>query len=108
MGLVFYGTRVGADDLDADAAEQKRTRLQCLAQLLKQRYPGMDMIVGRDKLDELQVRFMFACPSYVGSSYGVRHKIETFERFLNKNPGFQRKVMRLRVSATTFSRVYAP
>ena len=71
-------TRVGADDVDADAIEQTRTRLQCWAQLLRQRYPGMIMIVGRDKFDELQVRVMFACPSRVGSSYNVRHNIEAF------------------------------
>ena len=45
--------------------------------LLHMRYAGMKMIVGRDKLDEIQ---------------GVRHKIRAFEAFLERYPEFQGKV----------------
>ena len=45
--------------------------------LLKQRYQGMKMIVGRDKLDEVQ---------------GVRQKLLAFEQFLIKHPEFRQKV----------------
>ncbi|KAI6022066.1 glycosyltransferase family 20-domain-containing protein [Pisolithus marmoratus] len=43
----------------------------------KQRYAGMKLIVGRDKLDETQ---------------GVRHNLEAFEHFLKANPEFQGNV----------------
>lgn len=46
-------------------------------QLLSQRYAGMKIVVGRDKLDEIQ---------------GVRHKIKAFEYFLERHPEFQGKV----------------
>ncbi|KAH7882668.1 glycosyltransferase family 20 protein [Phlebopus sp. FC_14] len=55
-------------------------------QLLRQRYAGMKMIVGRDKLDEVQ---------------GVRHKLEAFEQFLKKNPDFQGKVVLIQVALQT-------
>ncbi|KAF5367337.1 hypothetical protein D9615_010280 [Tricholomella constricta] len=48
-------------------------------QLLTQRYAGMKIVVGRDKLDEVQ------------PSQGVRHKIKAFEYFLDKHPEFQGK-----------------
>jgi trehalose 6-phosphate synthase complex regulatory subunit len=46
-------------------------------QLLKQRYVGMKIIVGRDKLDEVQ---------------GVRHKLLAFETFLSRFPQFHGEV----------------
>lgn len=46
-------------------------------QVLRQRYAGMKLLVGRDKLDEIQ---------------GVRQKIVAFERFLERWPEFQGKV----------------
>jgi trehalose 6-phosphate synthase complex regulatory subunit len=46
--------------------------------ILKQRYAGLKLIVGRDKLDEVQ---------------GVRQKLQAFELFLEKHPEFQQKVM---------------
>ncbi|KAJ8489164.1 hypothetical protein ONZ45_g13684 [Pleurotus djamor] len=55
-------------------------------QVLNQRYAGMKMIVGRDKLDEIQ---------------GVRHKIQAFEMFLEKYPEFQQKVVLLQVALHT-------
>jgi trehalose 6-phosphate synthase complex regulatory subunit len=45
--------------------------------ILKERYAGFKLVVGRDKLDEVQ---------------GVRHKLHSFEMFLEKNPDFQGKV----------------
>jgi trehalose-6-phosphate synthase len=45
--------------------------------MLKQRYAGMKIVVGRDKLDEVQ---------------GVRHKIQAFERFLERYKDFEGQV----------------
>ncbi|KAF6749841.1 trehalose-phosphatase [Ephemerocybe angulata] len=55
-------------------------------QVLKQRYAGMKLLVGRDKLDEIQ---------------GVRHKINAFEAFLDKNPEWQGKVVLIQVALQT-------
>ncbi|KAF8636145.1 hypothetical protein AX17_003758 [Amanita inopinata Kibby_2008] len=55
-------------------------------QVLKQRYAGMKIVVGRDKLDEIQ---------------GVRHKILAFEMFLDKHPEFQGKVVLIQVALQT-------
>ncbi|GBE87033.1 Putative alpha,alpha-trehalose-phosphate synthase [UDP-forming] 100 kDa [Sparassis crispa] len=54
--------------------------------LLKQRYAGMKLIVGRDKLDEIQ---------------GVRHKMQAFEAFLDKYPDYQGKVVMIQVALQT-------
>ncbi|OBZ75031.1 putative alpha,alpha-trehalose-phosphate synthase [UDP-forming] subunit [Grifola frondosa] len=53
---------------------------------LRQRYAGMKLIVGRDKLDEIQ---------------GVRHKIQAFEAFLDKYPEYQGKVVLIQVALQT-------
>ncbi|KAI6023022.1 glycosyltransferase family 20 protein [Pisolithus microcarpus] len=67
--------------------EKKRNpEVQYWVQLLRQRYAGMKLIVGRDKLDEIQ---------------GVRHKIEAFEHFLKANPEFQGKVVLIQVALQT-------
>ncbi|KAF8884515.1 glycosyltransferase family 20-domain-containing protein [Infundibulicybe gibba] len=55
-------------------------------QVLKQRYLGMKLVVGRDKLDEIQ---------------GVRQKIQAFETFLEKYPEFQQKVVLIQVALQT-------
>ncbi|TFK27244.1 hypothetical protein FA15DRAFT_666537 [Coprinopsis marcescibilis] len=55
-------------------------------QVLKQRYAGMKLLVGRDKLDEIQ---------------GVRHKIQAFEAFLDKFPEWQGKVVLIQVALQT-------
>ncbi|KAF5329393.1 hypothetical protein D9619_009236 [Psilocybe cf. subviscida] len=55
---------------------------------LKQRYPGMKLLVGRDKLDEIQ---------------GVRHKLDAFELFLTRNPEYQGKVVLIQVALQTSS-----
>ncbi|KAJ7581039.1 glycosyltransferase family 20 protein [Mycena floridula] len=51
--------------------------------LLKQRYSGMKILVGRDKLDEIQ---------------GVRQKIQAFEIFLDKHPEYVGKVVLIQVA----------
>lgn len=55
-------------------------------QLLTQRYAGMKIVVGRDKLDEVQ---------------GVRHKIRAFEYFLEKHPEFQGKAILIQIALPT-------
>ncbi|KAF8063976.1 alpha,alpha-trehalose-phosphate synthase [Lyophyllum atratum] len=57
-------------------------------QLLTQRYAGMKIVVGRDKLDEVQ---------------GVRHKIQAFEYFLDKHPEFQGKAILIQIALPTTS-----
>ena len=53
---------------------------------LRQRYAGMKLIVGRDKLDVIQ---------------GVRNKIQAFEAFLDKYPEYQGKVVLIQVALQT-------
>ncbi|TFY58376.1 hypothetical protein EVJ58_g6450, partial [Rhodofomes roseus] len=53
---------------------------------LRQRYAGMKIIVGRDKLDNIQ---------------GVRQKIQAFETFLDKYPEYQGKVVLIQVALQT-------
>jgi trehalose 6-phosphate synthase/phosphatase len=54
--------------------------------VLQERYAGMKMIVGRDKLDEVQ---------------GVRQKLLAFEAFLEKYTEFQGKVVLIQVALST-------
>lgn len=54
--------------------------------VLRQRYADMRIIVGRDKLDEIQ---------------GVKHKLTAFEYFLDKNPSWQGKVVLIQVALQT-------
>lgn len=55
-------------------------------QVLQQRYAGMKLVVGRDKLDEVQ---------------GVKQKLLAFEAFLLKYPAFQGKVVLIQVALQT-------
>ncbi|THH17685.1 hypothetical protein EW146_g3181 [Bondarzewia mesenterica] len=55
-------------------------------QTLRERYSGLKIVVGRDKLDEIQ---------------GVRHKLLAFEAFLDKHPEFQQKVILIQVALQT-------
>ncbi|KAG6816474.1 hypothetical protein H0H87_005761 [Tephrocybe sp. NHM501043] len=57
-------------------------------QLLSQRYAGMKIVVGRDKLDEVQ---------------GVRHKIKAFEYFLDKHPEHQGNTILIQIALPTQS-----
>ncbi|KAG2078648.1 glycosyltransferase family 20 protein [Suillus decipiens] len=65
--------------IDVGALRERRREpdVSYWVQLLKQRYAGMMIVVGRDKLDEIQ---------------GVKHKLEAFEVFLKKWPEYQGKV----------------
>lgn len=53
---------------------------------LRDRYAGLKMIVGRDKLDEIA---------------GMRHKVKAFELFLEKYPEYQGKVVLIQVALST-------
>ncbi|KAH9964851.1 alpha-trehalose-phosphate synthase [Russula dissimulans] len=55
-------------------------------QTLKERYAGVKLVVGRDKLDEVQ---------------GVRHKLLAFEAFLDKHQEYHQKVVLIQVALQT-------
>ncbi|KAG9043488.1 hypothetical protein FS837_009481 [Tulasnella sp. UAMH 9824] len=55
---------------------------------LRQRYAGLKLIVGRDKLDEVQ---------------GVRQKVQAFETLLERHPEFRGKVVLIQVALSTTS-----
>ncbi|KAI5992797.1 glycosyltransferase family 20 protein [Pisolithus albus] len=84
----FVDVGVFAMGIDVHSLREKKRNpeVQYWVQLLRQRYAGMKLIVGRDKLDEIQ---------------GVRHKIEAFEHFLKANPEFQGKVVLIQVALQT-------
>ncbi|KAF8718268.1 hypothetical protein AX14_011953 [Amanita brunnescens Koide BX004] len=73
-------------DVTALKEKKKNSEVREWVKVLKQRYAGMKMIVGRDKLDEVQ---------------GVRHKILAFERFLDQHPEYQEKVVLIQVALQT-------
>ncbi|CAE6435944.1 unnamed protein product [Rhizoctonia solani] len=76
---------IGIDVLSL--AERRRDpTVQEWVDVLKERYAGMKMIVGRDKLDEVQ---------------GVRQKLLAFEAFLEKYTEFQGKVVLIQVALAT-------
>ncbi|KAI6013261.1 glycosyltransferase family 20-domain-containing protein [Pisolithus marmoratus] len=78
---------VGVFPMGIDVKSQREEpEVQYWVQLLRQRYAGMKLIVGRDKLDEIQV--------------GV-HLLEAFEHFLKANPEFQGKVVLIQVALQT-------
>lgn len=74
--------------IDVRALKEKRAdpEVKDWVQVLTQRYAGMKIVVGRDKLDEVQ---------------GVRHKIQAFEYFLDKYPSFQGKAVLIQVALQT-------
>ncbi|KAF8717872.1 Trehalose-phosphatase, partial [Rhizoctonia solani] len=74
--------------IDVRALSEKRRdpAVQEWVDVLKERYAGMKMIVGRDKLDEVQ---------------GVRQKLLAFEAFLEKYTEFQGKVVLIQVALAT-------
>lgn len=84
----FVDVGVFAMGIDVNALKEKRRQpeVEYWVQLLRQRYAGMKLIVGRDKLDEIQ---------------GVRHKIEAFEHFLKTHPELQGKVVLIQVALQT-------
>lgn len=64
-------------DVNSLNAKRKEPEVAEWVHLLKQRYANMQLLVGRDKLDEVQ---------------GVRHKLNAFEAFLGRYPEFQGQV----------------
>ncbi|KAI6030074.1 glycosyltransferase family 20-domain-containing protein [Pisolithus marmoratus] len=70
-------------DVNSLREKKRQPEVQYWVQLLRQRYAGMKLTVGRDKLDEIQ---------------GVRHKLDAFEHFLKANPEFQDKVVLIQVA----------
>ncbi|KAJ7480172.1 alpha,alpha-trehalose-phosphate synthase [Mycena galericulata] len=74
--------------IDVQQLEEKKREPEVAewVQVLKQRYAGMKIVVGRDKLDEIQ---------------GVRHKLLAFQAFLEKYPEFQHKVVLIQVALQT-------
>ena len=76
MGIDVHQLRVKMQEPDVDE----------WVQVLKQRYAGMKLVVGRDKLDEVQ---------------GVKQKLLAFEAFLLKYPSFQGKVVLIQVALQT-------
>ncbi|KAH7905019.1 glycosyltransferase family 20-domain-containing protein, partial [Hygrophoropsis aurantiaca] len=73
-------------DVGALRAKKREPDVSYWVQLLRQRYAGLKLVVGRDKLDEVQ---------------GVRHKLEAFEQFLKKYPEFQGQVVLIQVALHT-------
>ncbi|KAJ1307509.1 hypothetical protein OPQ81_001607 [Rhizoctonia solani] len=76
---------IGIDVL-ALAEKRREPTVKEWVDVLKERYSGMKMIVGRDKLDEVQ---------------GVRQKLLAFEAFLEKYTEFQGKVVLIQVALAT-------
>ncbi|TBU43087.1 glycosyltransferase family 20-domain-containing protein, partial [Dichomitus squalens] len=73
-------------DVSSITAKKQDAEVTEWMKSLRQRYAGMKIIVGRDKLDVIQ---------------GVRHKIQAFEAFLDKYPEYQGKVVLIQVALQT-------
>ena len=65
---------------------RREPEVEYWVQTLKERYRGFRLVVGRDKLDEVQ---------------GVRHKLLAFEAFLEKYPEHRGKVVLIQVALQT-------
>ncbi|EMD35057.1 glycosyltransferase family 20 protein [Gelatoporia subvermispora B] len=74
--------------IDVSSLDEKKHNPEVAewVQLLRQRYTGMKLIVGRDKLDGIQ---------------GVRQKLQAFEAFLDKYPEYQGKIVLIQVALQT-------
>ncbi|KXN83190.1 hypothetical protein AN958_01704 [Leucoagaricus sp. SymC.cos] len=74
--------------IDVKRLQERKQELEVAewVSVLRQRYAGMKIVVGRDKLDEVQ---------------GVRYKIQAFERFLERHKEFQGKVVLIQVALQT-------
>ncbi|KAI9509923.1 alpha-trehalose-phosphate synthase [Russula earlei] len=73
-------------DVRALQAKRRDAEVAQWVQTLKERYAGVKLVVGRDKLDEVQ---------------GVRHKLLAFEAFLDKHPEYHQKVVLIQVALQT-------
>ncbi|KAI6013251.1 glycosyltransferase family 20-domain-containing protein, partial [Pisolithus marmoratus] len=91
--------------IDVNSLREKKRQLEVpyWVQLLRQRYAGMKLIVGRDKLDETQVgiRSLHTYLHEFTAHIGVLHELERFEHFLKANPEFQGKVVLIQVALQT-------
>ena len=76
-GIVHVSTFPIGIDVQGLTVKRRDPAVAEWVQSLRERYPGVKMIVARDKLDEVQ---------------GVRQKFLAFERFLEENPEFQGNV----------------
>ncbi|KAG8971228.1 hypothetical protein FRB90_010567, partial [Tulasnella sp. 427] len=76
--------------IDLSTLDQKRKdpEVREWVTLLEQRYAGVKLIVGRDKLDEVQ---------------GVRQKVLAFETLLDRHPEFRSKVVLFQIALSTTS-----
>ncbi|KZT58197.1 glycosyltransferase family 20 protein [Calocera cornea HHB12733] len=87
-GAHFVDVAVFPIGIDVRAFEEKKRDPEVLEYvgMLKERYKGFKLIVGRDKLDFVQ---------------GVRQKLLAFEEFLDKYPEWQGKVVLIQVALST-------
>lgn len=76
---------IGIDVSALNARRQEREVYEWVARL-SERYAGMHVIVGRDKLDWIK---------------GVRHKLRGFELFLDQNPSWVGRVVLVQVALAT-------
>ncbi|KAI6107095.1 glycosyl transferase [Pisolithus croceorrhizus] len=74
-------------DLNSLKEKKRSPKVEYWVQLLRRRYAGMNLIVGRDKVDKFR--------------WGVRHKIEAFEHFLKTNSEFQGEAVLIQVALQT-------
>lgn len=73
-------------DLVALDRKRKHPEVTRLVNLLKEKYMGKYVVIGRDKNDYVK---------------GVRHKLLAFERFLQSHPEMHGKVVLIQVSLST-------
>ncbi|KAI0056939.1 alpha-trehalose-phosphate synthase [Artomyces pyxidatus] len=84
----FVDVAVFPMGIDVNSLREKKREPEVThwVQTLKERYTGVKLVVGRDKLDEVQ---------------GVRHKLLAFEAFLDKHPEYHQKVVLIQVALQT-------
>ncbi|EJD43548.1 hypothetical protein AURDEDRAFT_104625 [Auricularia subglabra TFB-10046 SS5] len=84
----FVDVAVFPMGIDVDSLSRKRANPEVAdwVNVLGQRYSGLKLLVGRDKLDEVQ---------------GVRHKILAFEKFLERHAEYRGKVVLIQVALVT-------
>ncbi|KAI0053481.1 glycosyltransferase family 20 protein [Auriscalpium vulgare] len=84
----FVDVAVFPMGIDVHALREKKREPEVAhwVKTLTERYQGVKLVVGRDKLDEVQ---------------GVRHKLLAFETFLDKHPEFHQKVVLIQVALQT-------
>jgi trehalose 6-phosphate synthase/phosphatase len=80
--------------IDVEKVEQKRDSklVQEKMEAIKDMYPNMKIIVGRDKLDHVK---------------GVQHKLNAFEKFLTIYPEYQNRIVLIQVTSPPLNREIA-